>query len=95
MNELDIETIMNFVNEMNRKYPYQLEFLPHNILPDQTILKIGNKVYYSPNIKSGEVKVVDVPEADLEMKVPTLNIEYTAFDNEMHLPSLMHHPILP
>ena len=74
--KLDIETVIKFVNEMNKKYPYPLEFISHNILPDQTILKCGNKVYYSPNIKAGKVKVVDVPENDLEMKAPDFTIKY-------------------
>ena len=76
MNNLDIETVMKLVNEINKRYPHPLEFISHNILPDQTILKCGNKIYYSPNIKAGEVKVVNVPEADLEMKMPDFTIKF-------------------
>ena len=75
-NSLDIETVMKFVNEMNKKYPSQLEFISHNILPDQIVLKCGDKIYYSPNIKAGKVKVVDVPEADLELKMPDFTIKF-------------------
>lgn len=74
--KLDIETIMKFVNEMNKKYPSPLEFISHNILPDQIVLKCGDKIYYSPNIKAGKVKVVDVPGADLEMKSPDFTIKF-------------------
>jgi hypothetical protein len=60
--KLDIETIEKMVDEFNKQKIELFEFIPHKLLPNDTIIKDGNKIYFPPNIKEGEVKVIILPE---------------------------------
>lgn len=60
--KLDAATISEMVDKLNEQKIEHFEFIPHSLLPNDTIIKDGNKIYYPLNIKQGEVKVITRPE---------------------------------
>lgn len=69
--KITLDIIKEVVDLLNKNKVETFEFIQHNLLPDQVVLKQGRKVYYSPKIKKGEVKVLVVPEEDFyqELKI--------------------------
>ena len=67
-NILTIEDVNNLVEQLNKQRGETIELIQNHFLLPQTVLKSGNKIYYSPEIKSGEVTIITIPEIDTQIK---------------------------
>lgn len=85
---LTFETIKAAIDELDISRKESFEIMPHQILRGmQTIIKQGNKIYYSPDIKIGEVKVITFPENSFLLDTPKMVCFFDPenFGIEMHI----------
>ena len=75
MSKLTFETLKAAIDELESHRKESLEIIPHPILNGmQTVVRHCNKVYYPPDIQSGEIKVITLPEDKPD--TPKLSIDY-------------------
>ena len=82
-NKLTLEVVKEFVDKLKEQHKEMYEFFGCKLIENkmlsgtQVVIKSGDKIYYSPDIKSVEVKVLNIPDEDFtELKPPEFKISY-------------------
>ena len=55
----------------------QIEFMPHAALTGlQAVISVGNKRYYSPDLKAGDVTLYEIPETEIVLTAAPFEVVY-------------------
>ena len=61
--------IIQKVIENLAKENEQIEFIPRAVLTGlQAVISVGNKRYYSPDLKAGDVTLYEIPETEIILR---------------------------